>query len=152
MPDKNNDDLVVLVARSRSAITFIVAAQGVVILVLRGRRFPGARGGCPRHRSSCCVSQPPTTSRSAAKRNPPVAPVETKTAAAVFTGLLTWILVTDIPAFHGGLPPDLAAVLPVLAGAVGGWLAPHTPRTTARATTEGLTALLEAHAETVATR
>jgi hypothetical protein len=66
----------------------------------------------------------------------PVAPVETKTAAAAsvstVTGVVTWVLVTYVPAFHSGLPLPLATFLPfiiaAILGAASGWLAPHTPR------------------------
>lgn len=66
----------------------------------------------------------------------PVAPVETKTAAAAsvstVTGIVTWVLVTYVPAFHAGLPASLATFLPFIVasvlGAASGWLAPHTPR------------------------
>lgn len=63
-------------------------------------------------------------------------PVEAKTAAhasaAALTGVITWILVTYVPAFAAGLPGPLATFLPFLVsavlGAASGWLAPHTPR------------------------
>jgi len=63
-------------------------------------------------------------------------PVETKTAAgaavSVVTGVITWVLVTYVPAFAHGLPPSLAAFLPwvvsALLGAASSWAAPHTPR------------------------
>lgn len=63
-------------------------------------------------------------------------PVETKVAAGSFsaavTGFLTWILVTYVPAFRNGLPPDLGAILPILigwaCGTVASWAAPHTSR------------------------
>ena len=66
----------------------------------------------------------------------PAVPVETKVAAAAssstVTGVITWILVSYIPAWHDGLPAALAAFLPlvvaVVSGAVSGYLAPHTPR------------------------
>lgn len=66
----------------------------------------------------------------------PVAPVETKTAAAAsvstVTGVITWMLVSYIPAFHAGIPAPLATFLPFIVasvlGAVSGYLAPHTPR------------------------
>lgn len=62
--------------------------------------------------------------------------VETKTAAAsataIVTGLLTWVLVTFVPVFRTGLPPQLATFLPVAVGwalsTSAGYLAPHTPR------------------------
>ena len=62
--------------------------------------------------------------------------IETKVAAGSFTGiaagLLTWALVAYVPAFKTGLPPQLAAFIPVIAGwlvsTVAGYLAPHTPR------------------------
>jgi hypothetical protein len=64
------------------------------------------------------------------------APVETKTAASasvgVVTGVITWILVTYVHAFHAGLPGPLAAFLPYIVSVVlasaAGWLAPHTAR------------------------
>jgi hypothetical protein len=64
------------------------------------------------------------------------APVETKVAAAASSstaaGVIWWVLVTFIPAWHHGLPPALATSLPFIAatitGAVSGYLAPHTPR------------------------
>lgn len=76
--------------------------------------------------------------------------VETKVAAGSFTaaltGILTWVLVTFIPYFHKGLPPDLAAIIPAIAGwagaSIAGWAAPHTPRAVATA----LTAAAEAGA------
>ena len=47
----------------------------------------------------------------------PVAPVETKTAAAAsvstVTGVITWMLVSWVPAWHAGLPASLATFLPV---------------------------------------
>jgi hypothetical protein len=63
-------------------------------------------------------------------------PVETKTAAGAsvtaLTGVVTWILVTYVPAFHSGLPVPLATFLPyvigTVAGAVAAYLAPHTTR------------------------
>lgn len=65
------------------------------------------------------------------------APVEQKVAAAAggstAVGLVTWILVTYIPAFSSGLPASLAALLPALLGTIGGfvsaYMARHTPRT-----------------------
>lgn len=61
-------------------------------------------------------------------------PVEAKTAAhasaAAVTGVVTWILVTYVPAFAHGLPGPLATFLPFVVsaflGAASGWLAPHT--------------------------
>lgn len=63
-------------------------------------------------------------------------PVETKTAASasvgVVTGVITWILVTYVHAFHAGLPAPLATFLPYIVSVVlasaAGWLAPHTSR------------------------
>lgn len=71
----------------------------------------------------------------------PTAPVETKTAAAAsvstVTGIVTWVLVTYVQAFHSGLPASLATFLPFIVasvlGAVSGYLAPHTPRPAAPA-------------------
>lgn len=65
-----------------------------------------------------------------------LAPVETKVAAAAsvssVTGVITWMLVTFVPAFHSGLPAPLATFLPFIVasvlGALSGYLAPHTPR------------------------
>jgi hypothetical protein len=64
-------------------------------------------------------------------------PIETKVAASAaagtVTGVITWILVTYVPAFHSGLPPALAAFLPyivtLVASTVSAYLAPHTART-----------------------
>lgn len=63
-------------------------------------------------------------------------PVETKVAASSFTGivtgLLTWALVAYVPAFRTGLPPQVAAFIPVAVGwllsSVAAYMAPHTPR------------------------
>jgi hypothetical protein len=71
-----------------------------------------------------------------ARAGAPLAPVETKTAAAAavstVTGVVTWVLVSWIPAFHAGLPPALATFLPFIIASVLGtaasWMAPHTPR------------------------
>lgn len=65
-----------------------------------------------------------------------VAPVETKVAAgasvSTLTGVVTWILVSWVPAFRSGLPPALASFLPYIVssvlGAAAAYLAPHTPR------------------------
>jgi hypothetical protein len=62
--------------------------------------------------------------------------VEAKVAAGsvtgIVTGLLTWALVTYVPAFRTGLPPQLAAFLPVAIGwalsTYAAWRVPHTPR------------------------
>jgi len=64
------------------------------------------------------------------------APVEKKTAASasasVVSGVITWILVTYVPAFHSGLPGPLATFLPYIVttvcGALAAYFAPHTPR------------------------
>jgi len=62
--------------------------------------------------------------------------IETKvaagSAAGILTTLITWALVTYVPAFHTGLPPQLAALLPgaiawVLSTAAA-YRAPHTHR------------------------
>ena len=63
-------------------------------------------------------------------------PIEAKVAVGSFTGiiagLITWGLVAYVPAFRGGLPAPVAALVPVavawLAHTVAGYLAPHTPR------------------------
>ena len=63
-------------------------------------------------------------------------PVEIKTAAggasAIISGVITWILVTYVPAFHDGLPSTLATFLPwavsAILGAAASYLAPHTAR------------------------
>jgi len=63
-------------------------------------------------------------------------PVEIKTAAggasALVTGMIAWILVTYVPAFHSGLPPTLQTFLPwavsALLGAAASYWAPHTSR------------------------
>lgn len=68
--------------------------------------------------------------------------IETKVAAgsvtAVVTGLLTWALVTFVPMFRTGLPPQLATFLPIAVGwalsTAAGYLAPHTPRPATGAT------------------
>jgi hypothetical protein len=65
-----------------------------------------------------------------------VAAVETKVkagfAGGTAAGVVTWLLVAYVPAFHDGLPPAVAALLPVvlsvLASAVSAWMAPHTSR------------------------
>jgi hypothetical protein len=69
------------------------------------------------------------------------APIETKviagSSASAITGLITWALVTYVPAFHSGLPPSLAAVLPfavaTILGSISAYLAPHTPRAAVKA-------------------
>jgi hypothetical protein len=66
------------------------------------------------------------------------APVERKVKAGAYAGaavgLVTWALVTWIPAWRGGIPGPVAAVLPfALAWAghvIAAWAAPHTPRPT----------------------
>lgn len=63
-------------------------------------------------------------------------PVESKVAAgsvtAAVAGVITWLLVSLVPAFRGGLPPDLAPFIPVFTAWVlstaAAWAAPHTPR------------------------
>lgn len=63
-------------------------------------------------------------------------PVETKVAAgssvAAVTGMITWVLVTFVPAFQHGVPPQLATFLPyvvsALLGSIAAYMAPHTPR------------------------
>ncbi len=70
---------------------------------------------------------------------------------ALFTGLLTWLLVTCVPASRNGLPSDLATLLPVIVGAVRGWFAPHTPRGTGPAVFHaGMLDELRQHAEAAA--
>lgn len=62
--------------------------------------------------------------------------IETKVGAGSFagavTGLLTYVLVTFVPALHAGLPPELATLLPIgigwLCHTATAWLAPHTQR------------------------
>lgn len=62
--------------------------------------------------------------------------IESKVAAGSFTGivtgLLTWALVAYVPAFRTGLPPPVAAFIPVAVGwllsSVAAYRAPHTPR------------------------
>lgn len=62
--------------------------------------------------------------------------IETKVAAGSFTGILagliTWALTSYVPAFRSGLPPAVAALIPVavgwLAHSVAAYAAPHTPR------------------------
>lgn len=64
------------------------------------------------------------------------APIEKKTAASasasVIVGVVAWILVTYVPAFHSGLPPALATFLPWVVSAVGAsaasYFTAHTPR------------------------
>jgi len=60
------------------------------------------------------------------------AKVKAGSAATIVTGILTWVLVTYVPAFHSGLPSALSAVLPVIVasvlGTVAAWKAPHTAR------------------------
>ena len=52
--------------------------------------------------------------------------------AGVVTGLLTWALVTYIPAFRNGIPDQLAPFIPVIAAwlcsTAAAYLAPHTHR------------------------
>jgi hypothetical protein len=63
-------------------------------------------------------------------------PVETKVVASsgvqILVGLLTWALVTFIPAWKSGIPSDLQPFIPVAAAWIlataAGYLAPHTPR------------------------
>ncbi len=61
------------------------------------------------------------------------AKVVTASWTAMATGLLTWGLVTFIPAFHSGLPPALANFLPLVVASVSstaaGYFTKHTPRT-----------------------
>ena len=62
--------------------------------------------------------------------------IETKVGAGSFagavTGLLTYVLVTFVPALHAGLPAELSTLLPILVGwlchTATAWLAPHTTR------------------------
>lgn len=62
--------------------------------------------------------------------------VETKVAAGsgtgIAVGLLTWALVTFIPAWHDGIPSQLVPFIPVaaawLVSTAAGYLAPHTHR------------------------
>lgn len=64
------------------------------------------------------------------------APIEAKVAAqggtAALTGVIAWALVTFVPLFHSGLPPELVTFIPyavsAISGVVAGWLAKHTPR------------------------
>jgi len=66
----------------------------------------------------------------------PVAPLETKAVApagvSVVAGVLTWALVTYIPAWKDGIPETIAALIPWAAAwliaTVTGYLAPHTAR------------------------
>jgi hypothetical protein len=65
-----------------------------------------------------------------------VAAVEAKVKAGAaggsLVGLATWLLVSYVPAFHGGLPPAVAALLPfvltLLASTLSAYAAPHTVR------------------------
>lgn len=64
------------------------------------------------------------------------APIEAKVVTAswtaIATGLLTWGLVTFVPAFHSGLPPALANFLPLViataSSTAAGYFTKHTPR------------------------
>lgn len=55
-------------------------------------------------------------------------------AGGGLVGTIAWILVTFVPAWHTGLPPDLATALPVICGLIGffatGWLAKDDTRFT----------------------
>lgn len=56
-------------------------------------------------------------------------------AGGSLLGAVTWALVTFIPAWHNGLPPQLVTALPVFVGLAGfafsGWLAKDDTRFTA---------------------
>jgi hypothetical protein len=62
--------------------------------------------------------------------------IETKVAAGsatgIVTGLLSWALVSYIPAWHNGIPATLLPFIPAIAGwlcaTAAGYLAPHTSR------------------------
>jgi Na+/proline symporter len=60
------------------------------------------------------------------------AKVKAGAAGGTLVGLISWLLVAFVPAFHNGLPPAVAALLPVVLGVVAstvsGYMAPHTPR------------------------
>jgi hypothetical protein len=62
--------------------------------------------------------------------------IETKvgvgSAGGISVGLLTWALVTFVPAWNAGIPDQLVPFLPIAAGwltsTIAGYLAPHTHR------------------------
>lgn len=60
------------------------------------------------------------------------AKVVTASWTAIVTGLITWGLVTFVPAFHSGIPSALANFLPLIVATVGstaaGYFTKHTPR------------------------
>ena len=60
------------------------------------------------------------------------AKVKAGAAGGTLVGVVAWLLVAFVPAFHDGLPPAVAALLPVVLGIVAStasaWLAPHTVR------------------------
>ena len=60
------------------------------------------------------------------------AKVKAGAAGGTLVGVVAWLLVAFVPAFHDGLPPSVAALLPVVLGVVAstvsGYMAPHTVR------------------------
>ena len=62
------------------------------------------------------------------------AKVKAGAAGGTLVGVVAWLLVAFVPAFHDGLPPAVAALLPVVLGivasTVSGYMAPHTVRAT----------------------
>jgi hypothetical protein len=67
----------------------------------------------------------------------PKAPPETKvvvgSAAGIVTALITWVLITTIPAFkHGGIPSQYSVLIPGVAtwlvATIAAYRAPHTHR------------------------
>ena len=60
------------------------------------------------------------------------AKVKAGAAGGTLVGVVAWLLVAFVPTFHDGLPPAVAALLPVVLGVVAstvsGYMAPHTAR------------------------
>jgi hypothetical protein len=67
----------------------------------------------------------------------PSGPIEAKVVTSSWTamvvGLVTWGLVTFIPAWHSGIPQPLATFLPLVIASISstfvGYMTKHTPRT-----------------------
>ena len=62
------------------------------------------------------------------------AKVKAGAAGGSLVGVVAWLLVAFVPAFRNGLPPAVAALLPVvlgiLASTASAYMAPHTVRAT----------------------